>query len=58
MPKPFLNKTGNGAHCHVSVWDTTAPTNLFLDANEDQGLTSLAYNFIAGVLEHAEVMYF
>jgi glutamine synthetase len=35
MPKPFLNKTGNGAHCHVSVWDTTASTNLFLDANGD-----------------------
>jgi glutamine synthetase len=58
MPKPFLNKTGNGAHCHVSVWDTTASTNLFLDAHGALGLASLAYNFIAGVLENAEVIYF
>ncbi|CAM6025828.1 unnamed protein product [Sphagnum balticum] len=56
MPKPFLNKTGNGAHCHVSVWDTTASTNLFLDAHGALGLASLAYNFIAGVLENAEAL--
>jgi glutamine synthetase len=32
MPKPFVDKTGNGAHCHVSVWkDINSPwsTNLF-----------------------------
>ncbi|XP_024366990.1 uncharacterized protein [Physcomitrium patens] len=32
MPKPFVDKTGNGAHCHVSVWkDVNSPcsTNLF-----------------------------
>lgn len=32
MPKPFANKTGNGCHCHVSVWDLGNSKNLFLDA--------------------------
>ena len=34
MPKPFVNKTGNGAHCHVSLWDLSRfiPKNLFEDS--------------------------
>ncbi|KAG0602769.1 hypothetical protein M758_10G039700 [Ceratodon purpureus] len=31
MPKPFVNKTGNGAHCHVSVWNPDGSSNLFHD---------------------------
>ena len=31
MPKPFANRTGSGAHCHVSVWDPTSNLNLFED---------------------------
>lgn len=34
MPKPFVNKTGNGAHCHVSVWSPDGKTNLFHDDHE------------------------
>ena len=30
MPKPFVNKTGNGTHCHVSVWNDNS--NLFEDS--------------------------
>ena len=32
MPKPFVNKTGNGAHCHVSVWDNFIGNNIFEDS--------------------------
>lgn len=32
MPKPFVNKTGNGAHCHVSVWNDSSQNNLFEDS--------------------------
>jgi len=31
MPKPFAHLTGNGLHCHVSVWDEAGETNLFHD---------------------------
>ena len=56
MPKPFAHLTGNGAHLHMSLWD--GEENLFLrDAGEDPrglGLTDLAYQFIAGLKEHAK----
>lgn len=35
MPKPFANKTGNGAHCHVSMWSSDNSTNRFLDETEE-----------------------
>jgi len=54
MPKPFVNKTGNGAHCHVSVWDDFG--NLFEDSAGELGLSSLAYKFLAGVLENAQAI--
>lgn len=50
MPKPFPQLTGNGCHMHLSVWDRDRTTNLFLDAEGDLGLSSLAYQFIGGVL--------
>lgn len=53
MPKPFLSRTGNGAHCHVSLWNQRSGTNLFLDDTAALGLTSLAYSFLAGVICHA-----
>ena len=56
MPKPFANLTGNGCHMHVSMWDTAAAMNLFEDPAGELGLSSLAYQFIGGVLAHAEGM--
>jgi glutamine synthetase len=55
MPKPFAHLTGNGAHLHMSLWD--GDKNLFdEDPKKDPrgfGLTELAYQFIAGLKEHA-----
>ena len=28
MPKPFKGLTGNGCHCHVSVWDLSKARTL------------------------------
>jgi glutamine synthetase len=58
MPKPFANLTGNGAHLHVSLWDPTGTTNLFADDDDPRGLglSSLAYSFLGGVIEHAEAV--
>jgi glutamine synthetase type III len=56
MPKPFLNLTGNGCHAHVSLWDKTGKTNLFHDAKGELGLSSLAYDFLGGVINSAEAL--
>jgi glutamine synthetase len=56
MPKPFSHLTGNGAHLHISLWDPEGKVNLFEDADDPRGLglSPLAYQFLAGVIEHAE----
>ena len=56
MPKPFTNLTGNGAHFHMSLWDTANETNLFLDENDRNGLSELAYWFTGGILKHAQAV--
>ena len=56
MPKPFANLTGNGCHTHVSVWDNISKTNLFKEADEDLELSSLAYQFIGGILNSAKAL--
>jgi len=55
MPKPFASKTGNGCHAHVSVWNKKNK-NLFLDKKDNLGLSSLAYNFIGGIMHSAEAL--
>jgi glutamine synthetase len=56
MPKPFLHLTGNGCHTHLSVWDSAGNVNLFHDPQGELGLSSLGYQFIAGVLHSAEAL--
>ena len=56
MPKPFTNLTGNGAHFHMSLWDEANQTNLFLDENDKNGLSQLAYYFTGGILKHAKAV--
>ena len=54
MPKPFSNLTGNGLHFHMSLWDEDNKNNLFLDENDENGLSQEAYWFMGGILKHAE----
>lgn len=53
MPKPFADRAGNGLHLHLSLWRDGLP--LFPDEHDARGLglSSLAYSFVGGVLEHA-----
>ena len=51
-PKPFANEAGNGAHIHWSAWNKSHSKNLFVDKHDANGLSELAYQFIAGVLHH------
>lgn len=56
MPKPFVNLTGNGAHFHMSLWDVDNKNNLFLDENNENGLSELAYWYMGGILKHAKAL--
>jgi glutamine synthetase len=56
MPKPFPKLSGNGCHVHVSVWDVAKDQNLFRDRSGELGLSRLAYEFIGGLLHHAEAL--
>jgi glutamine synthetase len=55
MPKPFANRTGSGAHYNMSLADLTTGENLFFDPDDPRGckLSTLGYQFIAGILRHA-----
>ncbi len=55
MPKPFINKTGNGCHAHLSVWNKKGK-NLFLDKKDKLGLSKTAYNFMGGIMNSAEAL--
>ena len=56
MPKPFTHLTGNGCHCHVSVWDKSGKKNMFLDKKDELGLSKTGYNFLGGIMESADKM--
>ena len=56
MPKPFKGLTGNGCHCHISVWDLKKGTNAFSDEKEKFGLSSYGLNFLGGLMSHAPGM--
>ena len=56
MPKPFAHLTGNGLHCHMSLWDAETDTSLF-ETDDDArglGLSEMAYHFLGGLLQHAK----
>ncbi len=52
MPKPFENLTGNGCHAHISLWKDKQ--NKFLDNGDRLGLSKTAYNFLGGIMKHAQ----
>ncbi len=60
MPKPFADKTGNGAHFNMSLFDLESKENVFkCDPKDDPrglGLTEIGYHFIAGVLKHGPAL--
>ena len=60
MPKPFADKTGNGAHFNMSLYDLDTGSNLFQCTKEEDpnglGLTELGYQFIGGILKHGPAL--
>lgn len=58
MPKPFPDRTGNGAHFNMSLADLDSGRNLFAADDDPRGcgLSELGYQFIAGILRHAPAL--
>lgn len=57
MPKPFSNRTGTGAHFHISLGDAKVK-NLFHDDGDKHGLglSKTGYHFVGGLLAHAPAL--
>ncbi len=60
MPKPFADKTGNGAHFNMSLGSLATGENLFKQADRSDrhglGLSELGYQFTAGILKHGPAL--
>lgn len=54
MPKPVFGRAGSGMHVNMSL--TKNGKNAFYDPEDKMGLSQTAYQFIAGLLEHAKGM--
>jgi glutamine synthetase len=55
MPKPIFGVNGSGMHTHQSIFNKNGD-NLFFDEADENHLSKLAYNFLAGQLRHARGM--
>jgi glutamine synthetase len=61
MPKPIEGLTGNGAHVHISVWDTSGKTNVFASNDGtgqtgEVGLSEQGKHFLGGIMKHASAL--
>ncbi len=51
MPKPLYGINGSGMHCNMSLFSKEG--NAFLDEKDAMQLSQVAYQFLAGILQHA-----
>lgn len=57
MPKPFSDRTGTGAHFHISLGNDTVKNLFFDDADpRGMGLSTPGYHFVGGLLAHAPAL--
>lgn len=58
MPKPFADRTGSAAHFNMSLASLATGENMFRDGNDPRsiGLSRLGYQFIGGILRHADAV--
>jgi glutamine synthetase len=56
MPKPIAGINGSGMHVHQSLADIHTGSNMFYGAGDERGLSPIALNYVAGLLEHAPGM--
>ncbi|KZE38117.1 glutamine synthetase [Bhargavaea cecembensis] len=51
MPKPLFGVAGSGMHVNMSLFKGSE--NVFEDPDGEEGLSRIAYHFMAGLLQHA-----
>src|SRR6478672_2465854 len=51
MPKPLFGMNGSGMHCHQSLFNGSE--NVFYDESDKLGLSTVARQYMAGILRHA-----
>ncbi len=56
LPKPFYGINGSGMHIHQQLISTETRKNVFVDKQEEYGLSEIGRGFIAGQLAHARSM--
>ena len=54
MPKPVFGIAGSGMHINMSLFKDGK--NAFCDESDANGLSAVAYNFIAGIMKHIPAM--
>ena len=54
MPKPIAHVNGSGMHTHLSLFEEGE--NAFYDPDDKFDLSETAYQFLAGILEHAQAI--
>lgn len=54
MPKPVFGECGSGMHTNISLFKDGE--NAFYNKEDAYGLSSVAYNFIAGIMTHCKEM--
>ncbi len=54
MPKPIFGQAGNGMHLNMSLEKNGR--NAFVDEKDENGLSSKAYAFMAGLMKHIEAI--
>ena len=55
MPKPFAGAPGSGLHFHLSVTDAQGRA-VFTDVTDPLQLSAAGYQFVAGLLQHADAL--
>lgn len=50
MPKPIFGIAGSGMHLNMSL--SQGKKNMFTDESDPNGLSPIAYHFIAGIMKH------
>ncbi|MGI6072183.1 MAG: type I glutamate--ammonia ligase [Lachnospiraceae bacterium] len=54
MPKPIFGVAGSGMHLNMSLFKDGK--NAFIDEQDRNGLSRIAYSFMAGIMKHIEAM--
>jgi len=56
MPKPWIDKPGNGMHIHVGLFNPKNDKNIFYDHKGYAHISQKCRYFIGGLLEHARAL--